>query len=729
MRVRGIMISLVLIVGISGHAGATDPVPPAATLNPSGDSRAKRGCDLALARDLTQAYEILHPLVEASPTDATARACYAMVLSGSDLHEQARQQMSIVLSWKPSFVEGYVVRAVSAAEMGATSQAKHDLDIAHRLDPNDRLKVIEKLRQRIENALAAVPNEPAAQLHAGLLKAARDGMAMDQLIQSAVRLLKASNAERRLGDETYSDAKRRLMWAVAAHPKDADRLAAVGRFLIDEIDVRGDSVEPTRDMTYYRQQGKALKEAELQQAGQVFNQVLAINPNHVPSLAGLARMEIRKDMWANAETYLRRAIATGTTDREVLTLMSDVMRAAAAQRLAAAMSLLMARRWEEKLGNTVYEYVQYPSAEDLAKAGNYDAQAGNLYGIAGSYIKKALSTLSNDAASHDFVGSMAFAAKDWPVAAKSWEKAVQLDPATRHYHYSLSNAYSKMNNVGAYIGQATAGRNLEHTTAATQLDWAWDLIALGKLREAAGYLEQAVSVDPGDPRTIAYMAVIAETEGKKEEAFALYRAAFALEEAHQNQRGGSWVRGIGPWYVWETGRPVELRSRIAEALSSTHPEQALDLYLANVNIESRFGDAALKEHVHNAMLPLPNLATNRRQMAPTFGELMRTNRALAAVELVRLRQCDKAAEHFRKLSGYDGRARAGGANAYQRPRDDLWKSHFVAAAAVQCFEKVSDQPQLYGWRNFLNRASPDESSRRFSPTESGTRGKGGWRRY
>ena len=53
----------------------------------------------------------------------TARACYAIAMSGTGLHEQARQEMSIVLSWKPSFVEGYVVRAVSAAEMGAARQA------------------------------------------------------------------------------------------------------------------------------------------------------------------------------------------------------------------------------------------------------------------------------------------------------------------------------------------------------------------------------------------------------------------------------------------------------------------------------------------------------------------------------------------------------------------------------------------------------------------------------
>ena len=38
------------------------------------------------------------------------------------------------------------------------------------------------------------------------------------------------------------------------------------------------------------------------------------------------------DLWGNAERYLRRAIATGTSDRDVLKLMRDVMHAAAAQR-------------------------------------------------------------------------------------------------------------------------------------------------------------------------------------------------------------------------------------------------------------------------------------------------------------------------------------------------------------------------------------------------------------
>ena len=76
---------------------------------------------------------------------------------------------------------------------------------------------------------------------------------------------------------------------------------------------------------------------------------------------------------------------------------------------------------------------------------------------------------------------------------------------------------------------------------------------------------------PGDARTLAYMAVIAEAQDKNDEALALYRAAFALEEAHALQRGGSWSKGSGYWYVSETGRPVELRSRIVAALIAGRP--------------------------------------------------------------------------------------------------------------------------------------------------------------
>ena len=48
-------ILAMIVVGIAGHAGAAEIVPPATTLNPASDSQAKRGCDLALKHEFTQA--------------------------------------------------------------------------------------------------------------------------------------------------------------------------------------------------------------------------------------------------------------------------------------------------------------------------------------------------------------------------------------------------------------------------------------------------------------------------------------------------------------------------------------------------------------------------------------------------------------------------------------------------------------------------------------------------
>lgn len=52
---RHITAVLALFVSIASHAGAAEPVPPATTLNPSSNPQVKRGCDLVLASELTQA--------------------------------------------------------------------------------------------------------------------------------------------------------------------------------------------------------------------------------------------------------------------------------------------------------------------------------------------------------------------------------------------------------------------------------------------------------------------------------------------------------------------------------------------------------------------------------------------------------------------------------------------------------------------------------------------------
>jgi hypothetical protein len=190
-----------------------------------------------------------------------------------------------------------------------------------------------------------------------------------------------------------------------------------------------------------------------------------------------------------------------------------------------------------------------------------------------------------------------------------------------------------------------------------------------------------------------------------------------LEEARANQRGGSWITGDGSWAVRDTGRAIELRSRIADLLGPDRREQAAGLYLQNVAIESWFREAALKEPVDQALLPVPELPEGTRQVAPTFGELMRTNRAWAAVALAKLGRCQEAAEHFRRLPEYDRLAGSG------RARDIVWKTRPVAEAAVDCFELIGDRRQLEAWNQRLEQEPVEVNPRRLSLTQAGPSGR------
>jgi len=67
------------------------------------------------------------------------------------------------------------------------------------------------------------------------------------------------------------------------------------------------------------------------------------------------------------------------------------------------------------------------------------------------------------------------------------------------------------------------------------------------------------------------------------------------------------------------------------------------------------------------------------------------------------------------LSGYDRRRQAAGGKAYNRMRDEVWKSATVSHAAVECFEHLNDTQELYGWRTWLQRANPVNDKKRFIP--------------
>ena len=518
----------------------------------------------------------------------------------------------------------------------------------------------------------------------------------EQLV-TANALLKVSNAKRLRGNETYSDRRRQLSWYLAESPKDADRLAKYGRFILEELVVDSHWIESRGYLYSYRLQGKTLRQTEVNTAKQYFQQALKSDPHHVLALVGLARIAFDDRRYGDAERYLKRAMSGGKPDAEVLYMMRNVSAIASGQQSAHSIGLRVVEHWTEKYGNKVYEYTRYPSQAELAQARRHDAHATRLLYLSKDYRNKVLAMRSDDARTHDYIGTLAFEMKDYQAVKKAYQRAIELDPENMDYHTALANAYARLKDIDGFLKQASYARNKIHTTAGTRLHWAWGLIEKSDWKNATNILEEAMEIDPGASLPFAYLGKIAEGQGDVTNAKAYYNAAIIMEEAHGRQRGVLYGNAQGTLSANRLSRTVALRTRMALLVEKTNPAYAQRLYLTNIKLEPSLGDQALREKVFLAIMPQPGANQKRRPRAPLFGALMRTNRAFLAYQLYQAGKYSEAVKHFKALRQYDKRVKSGGARNYEYLRDTVWMSKPVVTAALDTFKRVGDKSEIPWW--------------------------------
>lgn len=582
-----------------------------------------------------------------------------------------------------------------------------------RLDPKDKLGFRKDAENEVSDALKDVPSKSAKDLRKKLIKQAKNNKPFAEMRETARMLLTVSNAERLVGDETYSERRRQLSWWLAEVPQDPDRLARYGRMLLDELKVDSHWIESGQHLYSYRLQGKVLWRHERDLAHYYFNEALKADPNHVLALVGLARISYQDTQYRDAELYLKRAMASGEPDAEVLYMLRNIMARTSGQKSGIALDIVKVNRWTVRYGNTVYEYTRSPTAAGSRRAKELGRQATNLMNLSYDYRQRVLEMRSDGARTHDYIGTIAYEMKDWKEAEHAYKRAVELDPDNMNYHTGLANCYARMNDIPRFLEQASYARNKIHTNAGTHLHWAWGQIAKGNYKFATQLLEEAMELGPGDTLPYAYFGVIAEAKGDTKDAIAYYTAAVAMEEAHAKQLGASYVDNTGHWYVSRISRVVELRTRLALLREKSDPEWARMLYAANIALEQSLADRALADEVHRAMLPAPGMNASRRPRQPLFGELMRTNRALLAYSLYQAGDKQAAHPHFKALREYEPRMRADGIKMSKYLRDMVWKSKPVVMAALDTFKRVGDEREIYWWER--------ESRRNFPPTND-------WRR-
>lgn len=677
-----------------------------------------RGMDAYKQNNPELAADHLEAAAKQFPDDASILTVYGLALAAAGDREHSREVLSTALIFNPALGLAYEQRAICAARMGNLEQARRDIAVAKLLSRRDDAAAnADKVLVEMQGSL---PKESADALLNKLIEAANAKAPRAQLNTIAEQLVLAAHSSRVEGYETYQQRMRPLQWWTIAEPKNPDHLAALGQFILDEVDVRGDWIDPGMNWTYYRAQTKQTQQQEIERARALFKQATGINQFHVPAMMGLAKILFRENLCGDSELLVRQAMRVKPNDPEVLDYMSQLMKIAAGQAMSKALSEASTIQWTETVGNWEYRYTRYG---DYAAAEADGRRADGFMSSADAYLKAALQALQDTPQSYDFIGTLAMRRKNYDTAAKAYAAAVKKVPNSIEFHYALANAYAKQNQIQQYLTEATTGRCLEQTTGSAYLQWAWRPIAEGRFDEAMSLVKQAMKVDPIDSRNLAFMGAIAEGQKQSAVAAAYFAAAIAVDQAKGRHRDASYEQATGRWRLDEIGPTVAMRMRLARIIESADPAAALALYQQNLILEPKLTAMQMVEPITGAILPEPNRSMQSQRQIPTnggipsMGGMLKTCRELEAVALYRLDRKQDAAASFKKLEYYNQIPALGGARrtAENPLGGSVLRTQSIAQIAVDCFREVGDIQSANRWERAAQQENRDELRRQEIP--------------
>jgi len=614
---------------------------------PAGAAIAGALKDRGIARYRNKDYEGAYADLQRlnTPDDAEVLFCLAGCKLELGSPEGARADYTILLARDPLFGDAYVGRALAHVALGSTERARLDIALAKAHGADAR-----RAEQRLRAMGEPVPAGAGATVLAELAAEARAGAGWDGLLDGATALVRTAHAARLRADETYQRRLRDLRAAVDAAPDDADRLADLGQFLYDEATtVLIEWVEPRAPRRPYRPQDQA---GELEEAEKALDAALAIAPEHTKAMAFKAACLIRKRQWEPARKLLERALELAPTDAVVLGLVSQVLDHIAAIKAASAANLRSVKSWE----SWHYIYYRYPSKAELRLADAYERQARWLQGKARESLVKAVEAESGKSRGFFYSGELARWDGDVEAARAAYTKAVELDPRYRSAWLRLADVYRRLQRAeDAYRAQSAAA-NLSHTTAAAMLKLAWLQIARTAWRSAGAALDEAAGIDAADPRVAAYRGVVAELQGKHEDASAHYRVALAINEAAARFRGVFLRRSEAPIDPNDAALAMELAYRCGRlALRAGQARAAADVLAAYLPLHARVEEAARYADAWKAMLPGPGRSDGLIPGAPNVETLAAFGRVRFGDALVRLGRLDDAIRELTWVVEFESR--------------------------------------------------------------------------
>ena len=616
-------------------------------------------------------------VLASQPDDPTALYYHAGSLLGVGDPVDARPEYTRTLTQRNTFAFAYMGRALSAARMGDARRARADLDILTKLDPENG----KKLAPQIEQILTGIPT--SKEPNAALLEAVRKNPA------DAMTLVLVMNGRRLRWDESYQDQLRVLEAAVAAHPRDAGALAALGDFLNQNLNVMSDRPELRGPMRPFRVTSPAIRQSELNRAQQLLDEALSLDPNCVPALAARASVAIRCGQWADAEQLLRRAMAREPDNPRVLEGFAEVLDNAAAVRQFKATNLRETKTW------STYEwfYTRYPSQQELEAADEYERQADALFDTARAHLEEAATKETTDG----LYCRALLAERDGDTKALRdiLLASLRLKPDDRRAREMLKSACLALGDQSAALEEQSTIANLMETTAAPLLAVVWDCVRTTRWETGRRVLLRASEIDPADPRVAAYLGVVDAGDGKTDDAVAWFNTALAIRDARGKLAG---VKPTGPLRPCHYGLDMAVRIRMGRVLSRAgRHEEAGKVFAENMALEPRILQGDTSTEVFESMLPETSPELNVYDETDTVWILMAWSRVGVGSEMVALKKYAEAIPVLLPVTGGSADRMASGMGSTHVGRPQI----YAALALTKAYMGLNNLRAAKRWAELV----------------------------
>ena len=503
-----------------------------------------------LARDsLVSARELLDFALAPYPFDADMKSASGDLWLRVGRPATARAEYTQALTIAPQLAAAYLGRAEAAAMMGDSGRAELDLKLAQQngIDIKPHVFRLVPILSRSVNK-----DDPAALL-AELDQAAEGGAGVAQLVPVAERLHRAMNGRRLRYDEVYQENIRRLDDAARADDKNIDARLSLAEYLLNELDNRGETVEPRRGRVTYRVQHN--RGMEVHRAHFYVEKALAIAPKNPRGLVlkGIVLTEMGQET-AAAGVIDEAVRLAGAGDAAAVRLLAEFRRRQVARMFSQASALrtptFTSTSHDEHRADGVWRVTtttRYdPTQADLARAASLEAGARQLMqqtrGLMEAAVKLSQGTLPGfllQAAYEDWFGTKAR-------ALALLREAVRTFPKEIAGHDALAD-YLRINGMRDDALEAeAAGLQLVHTTGGPLLTRAWINVEKQGFGPLLDMLQRARKLDPGDVRATAYLAEAERDLQDKNKSAALFKVAAALETARlaidEQGVGKNWPR-------------------------------------------------------------------------------------------------------------------------------------------------------------------------------------------